>query len=147
MNLTDPPPWPGSTPETARIELVRARHQIQIRQTVLAWFAEASKRGTWKLTAERLSEFRELVIAMGLAVGKLEALRLQRSNLVPEQFETEWARVVDRIAAEGKATFDSLVKGPNARKLGTLKIGTTLSNPAPKGVTAAALSRLLFRIP
>jgi hypothetical protein len=40
---------------------------------VLAWFAEASKQGTWKLTAERLSEFRELVIAMGLAVGKLEA--------------------------------------------------------------------------
>jgi hypothetical protein len=95
-----------------RIELVRARHEVKIREAFQNWRRE--KRGTRpsSLTAQQQSELQALLVARSVELGEAEGR--ERLSVVlddPSQLEIETHSLEEIFADEARDRWKSLTSG------------------------------------
>ncbi len=108
MSRRDLRPLPSQA--LKRIKLVKARHEKEIRELMLAWHVERaeSDENPAPLTCEQQSRMRSLIITMGVHLGETEGHEYLAVTPTPEQFEIDIHKLMDAVAAEAQDRCQTL---------------------------------------
>jgi DNA-binding Xre family transcriptional regulator len=108
MSRRDLRPLPSQA--LKRIQLVKARHEKEIRELMLAWHAERADSGdnSQPLTCDQQSRLRSLIVGMGVHLGEAEGHEYLAVALTPEQFEIDIHKLMDVVAAETQDRCETL---------------------------------------
>ena len=91
------------------LELVRARHEARIRQTLVDWCAEsAGSRGIPILTSYQQSNLHERVVDMFVELGEARLLNLLAQGLSPQQYDLDSEHLIEIVASEAQSRWKTL---------------------------------------
>lgn len=110
QNATGAESKPISNETTNRIELVRARHETRIRQTLVDWCPKTSagSRCVPTLTVEQQISLQERVCDMFVELGEARLVDLLVQSLSPQQFESDSDHLIDTVASEAQSRWNTL---------------------------------------
>jgi DNA-binding XRE family transcriptional regulator len=94
-----------------RIELVKLDHLKGIREVMRGWHTTGSKskRSPPKLTCRQQQGLQDLVVAMGVHLGKEEGTEYLAVTGVLQQFESDVHKLMSAIAGEAQDLFNQLI--------------------------------------
>jgi hypothetical protein len=101
---------PLSKESVARIEWVRAQHEVRIRRVLLDWHTQAERvtaRPT-TLTMQQQTELQALLVAMSVQLGKTEGRERLSTAPIPDQFEIEIRCLLEIVAFEARDRWNLL---------------------------------------
>ncbi len=119
-----------SPPKDAQIwtELVRARHEARILETLGDWYAKApaGSRGIPIVTRKQQANLRGLVVDMFVELGEARLNKLLAQGQTPQQFEADCDNLIETEATEAQTRWESLM----TRYYPGTQSGDTTTDPA-----------------